>query len=74
MGECKKNAEQLPNLAIQNQYLEGMINKMKEKIEEYAKNQDELLIDWGKLVKLYQEGIVDLDGEYKENHELLSHL
>ena len=46
-----------------------MINKMKEKIDEYAKNQDELLIDRGKLTKLYQEGIVDLDGEYKENHE-----
>ena len=65
----KEDAVQLRNLAIQNQHLEGMINKMKEKIDEYAKNQDELLIDRGKLAKLYKEGIVDSDCEYKENHK-----
>ena len=28
-------------------------------------NQEELLADRGKLWKLYEEGIVDNDGEYK---------
>ena len=36
---------------------------MKSRIDEYEKNQDELLKDREKLVKLYDEGIIDSDEE-----------
>ena len=62
----EEDVEQLRNTIKQNKLLENKIAKMKEKIDEFEKIQDELLIDRGKLVKLYQEGIVDSDGEYKE--------
>ena len=66
----EEDVEQLRNYAKQNQLLEEKITNMQERINEYAKNQDELLEDRGKLVKLYQEGIIDSDGEYKNvNHE-----
>ena len=38
---------------------------MEERIDAYEENQKELLIDRGKLVKLFDEGIVDSDWEYK---------
>ena len=38
---------------------------MKSIIDEYEKNQDELFKDREKLVKLYDEGIIDSDGECK---------
>ena len=62
----EEDVEQLHNTIKQNKLLEDKIAKMKEKIDEFEKIQDKLLIDRGKLVKLYQEGIVDSDGEYKE--------
>ena len=39
---------------------------LKEKINEYEHNQNDLLNDRGKLVKLYQEGIIDSDGDFIE--------
>ena len=44
--------------------LKTSIKSLEFKIDEYEKNQDELLTDRGKLVKLYQEGVIDSDGEY----------
>ena len=38
---------------------------MKWKIDEYQRNQGELLRDREKLVKLYDEEVIDSDGEYK---------
>ena len=46
------------------------ITNMQERRNEYTINQDELLEDRGKLVKLYQEGIINSNGENKnENNE-----
>ena len=47
--------------------LKTTIKSLEFKIDEYEKNQDELLADRGKLVKLYQEGVIDSDGEYAEH-------
>ena len=47
--------------------LKTTIKSLEFKIDEYEKNQDELLADRGKLVKLYQEGVIDSDGEYVEH-------
>ena len=47
--------------------LKTTIKSIEFKIDEYEKNQDELLADRGKLVKLYQEGVIDSDGEYVEH-------
>ena len=47
--------------------LKTTINALEFKIYEYEKNQDELLADRGKLVRLYKEGVIDSDGEYVEH-------
>ena len=44
---------------------------MKGKKDEYQRNQDELLKDREKLMKLYDEGVIDSDGEYKLEDRLL---
>ena len=45
--------------------LSSKIAILKKKIDEYNQKEDELLSDRGKLVKLYEEGIIDSDGEAK---------
>ena len=46
--------------------LQATIESLESKLSEYQSIQEDLLIDRGKLVKLYQDGIVDSDGEYKQ--------
>ena len=46
--------------------LSHKITSLEEKIDDYAKNEHELLLDREKLVKLYQEGVIDSDGEPKD--------
>ena len=46
--------------------LSHKITSLEEKINDYAKNEHELLLDREKLVKLYQEGVIDSDGEPKD--------
>ena len=38
---------------------------MRKRLMNIIKKEDELLSDRGKLVKLYEEGIIDSDGEAK---------
>ena len=65
-----EDAEQLRVTAKDNKLLQEKITKMQERIDAYEKTQDELLIDRGMLVKLYDQGVIDSDGEYKyEDHE-----
>ena len=45
---------------------EDQYKKIENKIDKYKSQQEDLLNDREKLVKLYQEGIIDSDGEYKE--------
>ena len=47
--------------------LKTTIRYLEFKIDEYEKIQDELLTDRGKLVKLYEEGVIDSDGEHIEH-------
>ena len=47
--------------------LKTTIRSLEFKIDEYEKTQDELLTDRGKLVKLYEEGVIDVDGEHIEH-------
>ena len=58
----RKDEEQLQEILKQNQLLQEKLNSMKEK-NEYQRNQDELLKDREKQVKLYDEGVIDSDGE-----------
>ena len=46
--------------------LQKTIKSLEFKIDEYEKRQDDLLSDRGKLVKLYEEGYIDSDGEHIE--------
>ena len=48
--------------------LKTTIRSLEFKIDEYEKTQDELLTDRGKLVKLYEEGVIDSDGEHIEHN------
>ena len=41
------------------------IEELNENISKYESNQEVLLADRGKLWKLYEEGIIDSEGEYK---------
>ena len=43
--------------------LQSKIFSLEEKINEYETNQNDLLNDRGKLVKLYEEGVINSDGE-----------
>ena len=61
----REDEEQLHETAKLNQILQEKVNSMKSRIDEYEKNKDELLKDREKLVKLYDEGIIDSDGECK---------
>ena len=61
----KDDAEQLRDTLKENKLLQEKIDKLHENIAKYESAQDELLADRGKLWKLYEEGIVDSDGEYK---------
>ena len=61
----REDEEQLQETLKQNQLLQEKLNSMKGKIDEYQRNQDELLKDREKLVKLDNEGVIDSDGEYK---------
>ena len=45
--------------------LSSKIAILEKKIDEYNQKEDELLSDRGKLVKLYEEGIIDSDGDAK---------
>ena len=60
----KDNAEQLRNTLKENRLLQDKIEKLHEKMVKYEDTQNELLADIGKLCKLYQEGIINFDGEY----------
>ena len=65
-----EDAEQLRVTAKDNKLLHEKITIMQERIDAYEKTQDELLLDRGKLVKLYDQEVIDSDGEYKyEDHE-----
>ena len=44
--------------------IQSKILSLEEKINEYETNQNDLLNDRGKLVKLYEEGVINSDGEY----------
>ena len=46
--------------------MKSTIKSLEDKIDEYERNQNDLLNDRGKLVKLYEEGVIDSDGEYIE--------
>ena len=46
--------------------LQITIESLESKVSEYQSIQEDLLIDRGKLVKLYQDGKVDSDGEYDQ--------
>ena len=47
--------------------LKSTIKSFEFKIDEYEKSQDKILADWGKLVKFYEEGVIDSDGEHIEH-------
>ena len=64
--EVKKDDEELLRDTIkENKLLQDKIAGLQNSIAKYEANQEELLADRGKLWKLYEEGIVDSDGEYK---------
>ena len=68
--KCKNPDEEMKDNINYNKKiyeLKTTIKSLEFKIDEYEKNQDELLADRGKLVKLYQEGDIDSDGEYVEH-------
>ena len=46
--------------------LQTTIQSLENKIDKYKSQQEDLLNDREKLVKLYQEYIIDSNGEYKE--------
>ena len=70
MDVKNEDAEQLRVTAKDNKLLQEKITKMQEWIDAYEKTQDELLIDREKMVKLYDQGVIDSDGEYKyKDHE-----
>ena len=46
--------------------LQTTIQSLENKIDEYKSQQENLLNDRKKLIKLYQEDIIDSNGEYKE--------
>ena len=60
----KDDAEQLRCTVKENKLLRDKIDKLHERIFKYESVQNELLADRGKLCKLYEEGIVNSDGEY----------
>ena len=60
----KDDAEQLRNILKENRLLQDKIEKLHEKIAKYKDTQNELLAEIGKLCKLYQEDIINSDGEY----------
>ena len=47
-----------------NRLLQNKVEKLHEKMVMYGDTQNELLADRGKLCKLYQEDIINSDGEY----------
>ena len=47
--------------------LKTTIRSLEFKIDEYEKTQGEHPTDRGKLVKLYEKGIIDSDGEHIEH-------
>ena len=66
----KDDAEQLRNTLKENRLLQDKIEELHEKMVKYEDAQNELLADRGKLCKLYQEGIINSDGEYiPEDHD-----
>ena len=70
MDVKNEDTEQLRVTAKDNKLLQEKITKMQEWIDANEKTQDELLIDREKLVKLYDQGVIDSDGEYKyKDHE-----
>ena len=60
----KDDAEQLRNTLKENLLLQDKIEKLHEKMVKYEDTQNELLAEIGKLCKLYQEDIINSDGEY----------
>ena len=60
----KDDAEQLRWTVKENKLLQDKIDKLHERIVKYESVQNDLLADRGKLCKLYEEGIVNSDGEY----------
>ena len=59
--ESKEDSQQLKKI----EELNLKIASLEQKINEYDKREDDLLIDRGKLAKLYEEGATDSDGELK---------
>ena len=59
--ESKEDNQQLKKI----EELNLKIASLEQKIDEYDKREDDLLIDRGKLAKLYEEGVIDSDGELK---------
>ena len=48
----------------ENRLLQDKIENLHEKMVKYEDTQNELLAEIGKLCKLYQEDIINSDGEY----------
>ena len=63
-GGQERRREQLRCTVKENKLLQDKIDKLHERIVKYESVLDELLADRGKQCKLYEEGIVNSDGEY----------
>ena len=47
--------------------LKDKLDEMKTQITKYERDQEEAFVNKEKLVKLYDRGIIDSDGEYNEH-------
>ena len=66
IGRLNEEEKAEDNARITND-LKDKLDEMKTQITKYERDQEEAFVNKEKLVKLYDRGIIDSDGEYNEH-------